>query len=351
MRSPATMRLGIKAPLFPNWAAIIASMVVIALSGAINGASHAEDANISNRRNAERTSFTNDEIKDGFFKIAFGAELQLGRRLARIRKFDEPVRVFVFDQADPKRRVEIAAVIDDIRARVDHLDVAMTDDIQAANLVVVLVRQRDLNRTISSVYGRDKAKQILRSLDHPQCLSGFGKDRHYRIRHAEVILPVDASDFTFYDCAYEELLQALGPINDDSSVPWTMFNDDVQMGFFDVYDQYLLNILYDPRIRPGMTKEEVGKLLPEILPTVREWIANTNAVRGRMPAAAQAPGWAHAATARRECRGIRLLWNSRGSRRSPLARVAGRVFRGASGAPSAPNRPHLRSGNARLTVL
>jgi hypothetical protein len=26
-----------------------------------------------------------------------------------------------------------------------------------------------------------------------------------------------------------------------------MFNDDVQMGFFDVYDQFLLNILYDPR--------------------------------------------------------------------------------------------------------
>ena len=57
-----------------------------------------------------------------------------------------------------------------------------------------------------------------------------------------MILPVDAGDFTFYDCAYEELLRALGVINDDQSVPWTMFNDDVQMGFFDVYDQYLLNM-------------------------------------------------------------------------------------------------------------
>jgi hypothetical protein len=41
-----------------------------------------------------------------------------------------------------------------------------------------------------------------------------------------------ADEFTFYDCAYEELLQGPGPINDDSSVPWTMFNDDIQMGFF-----------------------------------------------------------------------------------------------------------------------
>jgi Protein of unknown function (DUF2927) len=88
-----------------------------------------------------------------------------------------------------------------------------------------------------------------------------------------VILPVDAGEFTFYDCAYEELLQALGAINDDRSVPWTMFNDDVQMGFFDVYDQYLLNVLYDPRIRPGMTKAEVNDLLPEILPTARTWVS------------------------------------------------------------------------------
>ena len=50
---------------------------------------------------------------------------------------------------------------------------------------------------------------------------------------------------------------ALELINDDSSVPWTMFNDNVQMGFFDVYDQYLVNILYDPRVRPGMRKGEV----------------------------------------------------------------------------------------------
>jgi Protein of unknown function (DUF2927) len=37
------------------------------------------------------------------------------------------------------------------------------------------------------------------------------------------------------------------------------------MGFFDVYDQFLLNILYDPRVRPGMTKEEVNGLLPRAL--------------------------------------------------------------------------------------
>jgi Protein of unknown function (DUF2927) len=156
--------------------------------------------------------------------------------------------------------------------------VAITNDREAANFTVTLVAERDLAQTIRSLYGNDRAKRIQNSLN-PQCLSGIGKDSRYRIRRAEVILPVDAGEFVFYDCAYEELLQALGAINDDRSVPWTMFNDDVQMGFFDVYDQYLLNILYDPRVRPGMTKKEVNALLPDVLSTTRGWVTNTRLPR------------------------------------------------------------------------
>ena len=115
---------------------------------------------------------------------------------------------------------------------------------------------------------RARASRSQKSLE-PQCLSGFRKDENYRILKSDVLIAVDAGDFIFYDCIYEELLQALGPINDDDSVPWTMFNDDVQKGFFDIYDQYLLNILYHPRIRAGMTNDEVRALLPEILPEIR----------------------------------------------------------------------------------
>jgi hypothetical protein len=249
--------------------------IAIALGGTSIGPAHAENPDISSRRASERTDFTNDEIKDGFFKIAFNAELQLGVQAERIRKFDEPVRIFVASNGHSDRRSQIAAIIEDIRARVNHLDVAVTNDRHAANFVVTLVANRDLRRTIRSRYGSDRATRIQQTLN-PQCLSGIGKDKRYRIRRAEVILPVDAGEFTFYDCAYEELLQALGAINDDRSVPWTMFNDNVQMGFFDIYDQYLLNILYDPRVRPGMTKEEVERLLPDVLLTARAWVNQTN---------------------------------------------------------------------------
>lgn len=254
---------------------VTGSALVVALIASGGVPAHAENPEIASRRAAERTDFTNDEIRDGFFKIAFGAELQLDKPAGRVRKFDEPVRIFVETASGPDRRGELAKVVADIAARINHLDIALTGDRREANFVVRMVSERKLKSTIRALYGNDRARQIQKALS-PECLSGIGKDERFRIRRAEVILPVDAGDFTFYDCAYEEMLQALGAINDDASVPWTMFNDDVQMGFFDVYDQYLLNILYDPRISAGMTREEVDAILPDILASAREWVRDAN---------------------------------------------------------------------------
>jgi hypothetical protein len=249
------------------------------LLGASNAPVHAEDLEVASRRAAERVEFSNDEISDGFFKIAFHAEMQVGAPANRIRKFDKPVRIVVDNKARPDRSAQLENVVADIRARVNHLDIAITHDPEAANFVVTLVRDRDVNATIRARYGKKRAREIQHSLK-PQCLSGIGKDAQFRIRRAEAILPVDAGEFTFLDCAYEELLQGLGVINDDASVPWTMFNDDVQMGFFDVYDQYLLNILYDPRVHPGMTANEIKALMGELLPTARSFVGGASS-RGR----------------------------------------------------------------------
>jgi hypothetical protein len=248
----------------------------LALYGGIGPyAASAEVPGVVSRQRAEKKSFTDGEIVDGFLKTAFGAEYHLAGRVDRIRKYDAPVRVFADGVRRSNRKAQLAKVVADIATRVRHLDIAMADSGDGANVVVKLVRDRDLYRTIGAFYGTERAREIRRSLD-PQCLSGFRKNDNYQIEHSDVILTVDNGDFTFLDCAYEELLQSLGPINDTSSVPWTMFNDSVQMGFFDVYDQYLLNILYDPRIKPGMTVAEVKAVLPQVLADVRVWVAKVN---------------------------------------------------------------------------
>ena len=250
-------------------------MAAIAFDAVVSPPSgSAEIPAIASRQRAEKKTFTDSEIIEGFMKTAFGAEYHLAGRVDRIRKYDAPVRVFA-DGNRPDRKAQLSKVVADIAQRVQHLDIAMVDTSDGANVLVKLVRDRDLFRTISTFYGSERAREIRSSLD-PQCLSGFRKNDKFEIEHSDVILTVDNGDFIFLDCAYEELLQSLGPINDTSTVPWTMFNDNVSMGFFDVYDQYILNVLYDPRIKAGMTVTEVKAVLPDVLADVRVWVRKVN---------------------------------------------------------------------------
>jgi hypothetical protein len=255
-------------------ASLLAIAPVVYASAFVGPSAQAENAAIAERRAAERRSFTDAEIFDGFFKIAFGAELRLVPSDDRIRRYHVPIRVHVDNRGRPDRSRQLAAVVTDIRRRVANLDIAITTNRAAANVEVRLIRERNFGRSLRRAYGRERALQIQKSLE-PQCLSGFRKDAEFRIAHSDVFLVVDAGAFVFYDCAYEELLQSIGPIN-DTDVPWTMFNDDVQMGFFGLYDQYILNILYHPRVRAGMTAVEVRAILPEIMPEVRAFVAKAN---------------------------------------------------------------------------
>lgn len=254
---------------------LVAAFAVVAV---LTAPVHAEDREITKRRAAERKTFTNAQIFNGFFRTAFGAELALAGNSDRIRKYHVPIRVHVESRATPDRRAQVAAVVADIKSKIAGIDIAMVDDIASANVKVRLLRDRDFMPALRTAYGAKTARNIAQKLN-PQCISGFRKDAEFRIQHSDVFLVADASTFTFYDCAYEELLQALGPINDTDKVPWTMFNDNVRMGFFGVYDQYLLNILYHPRVRAGMTADEVRALLPEIMPQVRAFVAKTNRLK------------------------------------------------------------------------
>jgi hypothetical protein len=270
--SVTVMRTPRRSRTLATLAAILTVIALVAISSP--AAPAAEIPGVAQRQRTEKKTFTDSEIVEGFLKTAFGAEYHLAGRVDRIRKYDTPVRVFA-DGNRPDRKAQLAKIVADIAAKIQHIDIAMAASSDDANVLVKLVRDRDLNRTIATFYGSERAKEIRSSLD-PQCLSGFRKNEKFEIEHSDVILTVDNGDFVFFDCGYEELLQSLGPINDTSTVPWTMFNDNVSMGFFDIYDQYILNLLYDPRVKAGMTVQDVKEVLPAVLVDVRTWVRKVN---------------------------------------------------------------------------
>lgn len=69
-------------------------------------------------------------------------------------------------------------------------------------------------------------------------------------------------------CIHEEVAQGLGLSNDSPHARPSIFNDDSEFALLTRHDQQLLAILYDPRLRPGMTVAEVRAQLPRIVDDV-----------------------------------------------------------------------------------
>src|ERR1700736_303607 len=135
-----------------------AALAAIAFAAVLPPAASAEIPAIASRQRAEKKSFTDAEITDGFLKTAFGAEYHLAGRVDRIRKYDMPVRVFA-EGNRPDRKAQLAKVVADIGQRIAHLDIAMAETSEAANVLVQMVRDRDLYRTIAKSYGSKRAKE------------------------------------------------------------------------------------------------------------------------------------------------------------------------------------------------
>ena len=88
------------------------------------------------------------------------------------------------------------------------------------------------------------------------------------ILFAVIMIRKEVPDLLLDACIEEELSQAMGLLNDDSRVRPSIFNDDQEFALLTEHDSRLLQMLYDPRIEPGMSPDQA-------MPIVREILADT----------------------------------------------------------------------------
>jgi hypothetical protein len=89
------------------------------------------------------------------------------------------------------------------------------------------------------------------------------------IKRSDAVIVADEGEFLFRRCLVEEVLQGLGPANDDATLSHSVFNDRSVHSTFTSFDRFILNMLYDPRVRPGMRKAEANSVLPAVLADIR----------------------------------------------------------------------------------
>ncbi|XWN31731.1 MAG: DUF2927 domain-containing protein [Devosia sp.] len=197
-------------------------------------------------------------LSRAFYRTVFGLEYGANQTDAqRVKRFSGPVAFHITDLSGAKRQATAERFIKSLPSRIRYLRARLVQAPSAANFRVILVKDRDFRAVVARELKADAVAMNAR------CLVGV-TTRNGRIRHSVAIIVAD-DDYLFARCLVEEVLQGLGPMNDDDRLVHSVFNDTSRHTHFTAFDEALMNLLYHPMIRPGMTDSEVQETLPKVM--------------------------------------------------------------------------------------
>lgn len=223
--------------------------------------------------------FTDDDLHRNFLSIALRAEAADDTDSAgeiAIAKWDTPLR-YRLHGAKPADYVQVANVTARLRL-LTGLDIRPAERGDDPNMELWFVTPRErvgIVRALSAekAIGPQVARLILRWRDTEaeKCLGLMATDPRRSSILNSVILIKDELPKRIRDaCIVEEVVQSLGLMNDDRRARPSIFNDDQRYLDLTTHDEYLLRILYDRRIQPGMTRRDVAPMLRGIILQLRD---------------------------------------------------------------------------------
>lgn len=236
--------------------------VVLALLIACAGVSG--PAPMAAEATASADHFTDGDLKDGFMRTVFGLEYRAWSwKPYQVKKFTSPVRFHIVNLARRDRTADARRFIAALPRRVHGLKTGFARDAKSSNFQLFIVDRAQYEGTVRKyVYGNASARAPGR------CLVRVEAGRR-GITNSTAVIVADEGEHLFRRCLVEETLQGLGPMNDDERLVHSVFNDMSEHDTFTPFDRLILNMLYDPRIRPGMNAQKVEPLLPMVIRDAR----------------------------------------------------------------------------------
>lgn len=210
-------------------------------------------------------------IKRDFMRVVMSAEFGGNTRFGRsVKKYDKTVRFAIINHARKDRRAAVRDFIWTLPKKIQGLKTSVVSNPSKANFRVHVVDKIQYAKVIrKNIYGDPTVK--VRGRCFVRVMPGSrGIDK------TDVVIVSDHDEWTFDRCLVEEVLQGLGPVADRGHRDHSIFNTASRHASFTLHDQVLMNALYDPRVKPGMSKSEVAKVLPAV---VRDCIARISKAR------------------------------------------------------------------------
>ena len=84
-----------------------------------------------------------------------------------------------------------------------------------------------------------------------------------------ILIPGELGGVLRRACIEEEFGQAFGPAADYAGARPSIFNDDQEFALFTAHDELMFRVIYDRRLRPGMSEDEAMPIVETILREIR----------------------------------------------------------------------------------
>lgn len=229
------------------------------------------------------TTFTDTVLARNFVRIALFDEyvataqgLRAQPTISPLRRWEQPVRFAVEFGAtvpDSQRTQDNQTVRNYVSrlARVTGQPMSVVQPDAAPNFRVLVLNEDDRagfeDRLRQLVPGIDDSS-LRAFMDVPRdtlCLVlAFSRNNSAEYAQAIALIRGEHPDLMRLACIHEELAQGLGLANDSPQARASIFNDDEEFALLTTHDELLLQMLYDDRLRAGMTAAEAAPVARRI---------------------------------------------------------------------------------------
>ncbi|MBT0956161.1 DUF2927 domain-containing protein [Alphaproteobacteria bacterium KMM 3653] len=226
------------------------------------------------------TPFKQRELVENFERIALYNEyggtgsLTSSPTPSPLKRWTKPVRVSVSfgNNVPAKQKIRDQALVAGFTSRLARITGhPITFSKDRPNFHVLILDEDD-----RQTYG-PKLRQIVPYIDNTTirivqklpkdifcAVLAFSDPSGNTYDQAVVVIRSEHPDLLRQSCIHEEMAQGLGLANDSPRARPSIFNDDEEFALLTRHDELLLKMLYDPRLKPGMTAKTARPITTQI---------------------------------------------------------------------------------------
>ncbi|MGB3147392.1 MAG: DUF2927 domain-containing protein [Paracoccaceae bacterium] len=225
--------------------------------------------------------FTSRDLAENFLAVAFfdefsdrNGQLVEGGAEARLHRWSRPIRLQIeYGPSVPlaKRKADDAEMARYLQrlSRLTGLPITMvTED---PNFLVLIHNPQDRrdNRARILAFAPGTSAAALRSVrdmrrDIYCTVFSYSPGQSSAYDRSLALIRAELPSLMRRACIHEEIAQGLGLINDVPRARPTIFNDNEEFALLTAQDELMLRILYDRRLRPGMSLAEARPIVEAI---------------------------------------------------------------------------------------